>query len=189
MRNEGDSFWGSGRLHQGGYNQFYIRNIGAPVHRVGWNDPAARLWRQPGQTVRVPQPPSWDTSPVVADPLTFPAGFTPVAPADWEYRVIWLHGRKQPTPTPVLPRLETVPTNPAAATQAAKALQAAYRRQLRNDVGRDIVGRNNVGELRFGLNPAGVAVWAEQGTWWRFQETATMTPTTTFTVQLTADPP
>jgi hypothetical protein len=190
LRNEGDTFWGSLRLHQGGYNQLYIRNIGPTVRRDGWNDrSSARLTTGAGRVVDVPQPASWDATPVVADPRTFPAGSTPVSPPDWSYRVNYLRGRKPPSTTPTVPRLETVPSDPRAAAQATSAMHSAFRAQLRNDIGRDIVGRNNLGELRFGLDPAGVAVWAEQQTWWRFDETATLVPITTFTVQLTPDSP
>jgi hypothetical protein len=192
LRNESDTpfLWmrgGSLRLHQGGYNQLYIRNMSPPVHRLGWNDPTVRL-QMPGQTIMVPQPPSVDPSFVLADPATFPPGSTPSTPPDWEYRINWLHGRKPPsTTTP--PRLETMPSDPAAAAQATGALQAAYWAQFRSDVGRDIVGVNNVGELRFGLDPAGTPLWAEQRTWWRLDDTAALAPITTFTVQLTPDTP
>lgn len=201
LRNEGDTRMllgllrgGSLRLHDGGYNQPFVGNIGPIVRREGWNDrSSARLniaLVGPGRFVDVPQPPSWDATPVVANPRAYPGvGWTRVTAPDWAYRINYLHGRKPPSTTTVLPRLETMPADARAATQTTRAMHLAYGQQLRDDAGRDIVGRNNVGELRFGLDAAGVAVWAEQRTWWRFEETATMVPITIFTVQLTPDPP
>jgi hypothetical protein len=200
LHNEGDTFFSSRRFHEGGYTlpatlrnvATQLRNIGGRVHRMGWNDAStAKLTLGPGRvfSLRFSQPVTWDPSPLVADPGTFPAGSTPFSPPEWEYRILYLRGRKPPSTTPTVPRLETMPADSTAAARETTAMHTAFRNQLGNDVGRDIVARPNVGEVRFGLDSAGMAVWAEQHTWWRFEETATMVPITTFTVQLTPDLP
>jgi hypothetical protein len=198
LRNEGDTMMllvlrgGSLRVHDGGYDQ-PIGNFGPLIRRDCWNDaPAARLKFRLGGIVFVPPamwPMAWEVAPVVANPNDYPADTTLVNPPDWTYRVRYLHGQKPPATTTVLPRLETMPADPTARAQATKALHGAYRGQLADQAGRDIVGRNNVAELRFELDQAGKPAWVEQRTWWRFDETATITPITTFRVNLTADKP
>jgi len=196
QHNEGDERMflvlrgGSLRLHDGGYNQLYIKNMGERIRRDGWADPAEARWRTViGSEVDVVNPLDWSSAPVVADPAWAPIGATLVNPPEWSYRIDCLHGRKPPSTTPVLPKLEEVPKARPEADAATARLHDRYRTDLRSDAGRDIVGVNNIGELRFGLAPDGTVRWAEQITWWRSETDATPTPLTRFTVQLTPDPP
>jgi hypothetical protein len=196
LRNEGDERillvlrGGSLRLHDGGYVQPYFGNMGRPVRRNGWNSSSDLRWRLSlTRSVPAPERPSWDPNPAVWDPLWHPGTIRPTTSPDWSYHITYLHGRKPPSTTPAVPRLEEVPADKEAAAAASKALHRRYSRDVRNDAGRDVVGVNNVAELRFGLDPVGVVRFAEQRTWWRFEANATPTPLTTFTIQLTPDTP
>jgi hypothetical protein len=189
FRNEGDTFISSLRLHEGGYNQLGVnfKGMGDPVHRVGWNDASRAVQRRnPSDPILIPvfQKRSWDHSPVVADPDRQPPDRTFVNPPEWEYRITYLPGRKPTRATANFPRLEVIPQDPWEAAVAAAELHTAYETSLDDDWGRDIVGRNNVSELRFTVDSSGVPTEVRQLTWWRLGADASIVPTTTFTVPL-----
>jgi hypothetical protein len=105
---------------------------------------------------------------------------------DWQYTVAYLRGRKVPSATEAMPRLEHLPSQATTAMIVAHAQQEAYFFEIANDSGRDIVGRNNVSELRFNLDPAGLVSEVVQFTWWRATDTSKFLRTI-FTAVLTPD--
>lgn len=201
LRNQGEeTLFSSVRLHDGGYNQGYvIKQLGPRVRRLGWNEAARARLQQGAGTTAVPQavPVSWDAEPVVANPALFLDTTTPVNAPDWSYRIDFVRGTKPPVaPSPARPRLDVVPADTKAAAAVLKAVHAEYDRQLKSDRGSQIVGVNNVSELRFTVNAEGVPQLARQITWWRVTDreevaggAAAAFPITTFEVDLNPDKP
>ncbi|GAA4728000.1 hypothetical protein [Phytohabitans rumicis] len=176
------------RLHTGGYNQFFVQNVGRRLDLVCWATPQTSNLEVGGGGRPISAsrwPPGWNGTPAVVDLARMPSGSHVAVQPEWRYRVEYLRGEKpapgQDTPMPTLTNL---PADAAARTTAVAGVHAAYNANLRNDEGRDIVGRNNVGELRIELDGAGVPLRVVQRSWWRFRDEVTPEATTTFTVGL-----
>jgi hypothetical protein len=178
------------RLHVGGYHQFYVYPIANDINRVGWAQPQTTSITLRGAVLSaLSRPPGWDRSPAVIDQGELPTGTVFANPPEWTYQVKYLPGRR-PTPSAtVLPRIDGRPADTKQQLKDLHALQRQYLAKLDNDAGLDIVGRNNIGELHFATDPTGTPTSVEQTTWWRFEDTATLVPTTVYTLALTLDPP
>jgi hypothetical protein len=175
------------RLHIGGYNQFYVQNIGTTMERAGWRLSQTGNLQVSGSTQQFPasrRPPGWARNPAVIDPAALPSGSHVTVQPEWRYRITFLPGTKPAGPAAPLPTLTVVPTGTTAAANAIRDVQNAYQTMRRDDTGRDIVGRNNIGELRVQTDAGGTPTQIVQQTWWRFQDNATPVPTTTYTVSL-----
>jgi hypothetical protein len=175
------------RLHVGGYNQFYVKNIARRAERAGWPTRQGTNLQFAGGRVVSPNrwPPGWDATPAVIDPGALPGGTHVAVQPDWRYRVEFLRGAKPAVgPATPMPTLTNMPSDKTAAKAAVDSVHAAYNANLRTDEGRDIVGRNNVGELRIEVAGDGTPVRVVQQTWWRFRDDATPVATTAYTVGL-----
>jgi hypothetical protein len=181
------------RLHVGGYNQFYVKNIASQVDRVCWPTPQTSNLQITGGGRPISAsrwPPGWNGTPAVVDPAAIPSGSHVAVQPDWRYRVEYLRGVKPaPGPGTPMPTLTTLPTDKTARANAVAGVHSAYNANLRGDEGRDVVGRNNVGELRVELDGGGTPVRVVQQTWWRFRDDATPVATTTYTVGLDPSTP
>lgn len=101
-------------------------------------------------------------------------------PPDWRYRINFIKDRR-PTPVEGV-RLQAGGEAKDRAAQAA-ALSEAHRNYAKSGSGRIVVGRNNVGELRFSWGP-GDDKTAIQKLWWRLTDQAEPAPLTDYAIPL-----
>jgi hypothetical protein len=190
LHNENFGLVSSDRQHRGGYNHFYLISTAKPDYVKGWNvaPPATDIkiglekksstWRD----FRLKDPA------VLHHADDLPAGTAVNVAADWRYKIVWLQGTKTttlPLPTPI----NAFPGTPPQAVVKTAAFMREYANALRDDLGRDVVGRNNIGELLFDW-PAGAGTkQVRQRLWWTPDVNADPAPITTHTISLDPDPP
>ncbi len=176
------------RLHVGGFNQFYVKNIAPRADRAGWATQQTSNLQLAGTTRPMSPakwPPGWNDIPAVLDPATLPSGSHVAVQPEWRYHVEYLRGTKPaPGAGTQMPTLTNLPADKKQRAAEVAKVHAAYNANLRSDEGRDIVGRNNIGELRIELNAAGTPLRVVQQTWWRFRDDVNPVPTTTYTIEL-----
>ena len=186
LHNQSEGNVSTERQHLGGYSQLYMINTAPPEDTIGWNVPPTAAQLRIAASSRYPLRNIHRTAPAVLHHVDHrPAGTTIGKVADWRYQVRWLPGVKATT----LPAPAPLTAFTGDAGQKAKALkefQGAYRSQLNDRGGREIVGRNNMGELRFTW-PAGTGKQVAQRLWWSATDNAPPAAITTHTVPL--DPP
>jgi hypothetical protein len=190
LHNEAYGMLASDRQHRGGYNHYHLPSTAPPDDVKGWNVAPSTTDMKIGLEKRSF---TWRDY-RLKDPAVLhhsdkpPAGtFVNVLP-DWRYTVVWLRGVKTttlPAPTPI----NAFPGSPAQAVVKTAEFQKEYANALDDHLGRDVVGRNNIGELLFDW-PAGAGPkQVRQRLWWTPHVNAEPAPITTHTISLDPDPP
>ncbi|MFC5142007.1 hypothetical protein ACFPK1_27490 [Actinomycetospora rhizophila] len=171
------------RLHQSGFGGMLWLEFAEDFRRAGWPTPRTTSL-QFDQKVLGPlrRAPGWDRTPAVLDPEKLPAGTQFGSQPDWRYEVVFRPGTKGPDPA--RPHVNALPVGPRPRVAEIRRFQIDCQDQTRGAAGRDIVGRNNIGELRFEVDAQGDPVQVVQRTWWRARDDAQPVAATTFAVSL-----
>ncbi len=101
---------------------------------------------------------------------------------DWRYRIDFI---KDETPSPDTDIVITRPPDPPRGwlEQQMRLVSEAHKNYAEGGFGRTVVGRNNIGEMRFRWG-WGDDKWVTQKLWWRLLETAEPAPLTEYNVSL-----
>lgn len=171
------------RLHQSGFGGLLWLEFAKDFARSGWPTPRTTSLSLDGKVLGpLRRTPGWDRTPAVFDPGALPAGTQFGSQPDWRYDVHFTPGTKGPGST--RPFVNTLPNGPTPTVREIARFQRDCREQLTADAGRDIVGRNNIGELLFEVDAQGDPLRVVQRTWWRARDDAEPVPATTFAVSL-----
>ena len=187
LHNESTGLKSTERQHYGGYNQLYVIKTGRADDVIGWNVPPTLAELSIAASNFYPLHNIHRTAPALLHHVDHrPPGSTISKVADWRYRVRWLPGAKATTTAPPTP-LTSFAADEAHRAAALRKFQEDYRNTVTDRGGIEIVGHNNIAELRFSW-PAGAGKHVTQRLWWAPVLNAPAAPLTTHVVSLDLPP-
>ncbi|MGI8334399.1 hypothetical protein ACRYCC_30990 [Actinomadura scrupuli] len=192
LKHQGEGWRSTATLHTDGYNAGAALGgvLGTTLQHnpddwAGWGEALT------GRDVRVPwyanRPPFMRDTPARANVTDRSALLDIYRPEDWRYRLRYLPGARSAPPIRITPREQPPPDAPAEVQLAyQKDTATVIDEDAANRTGKEIVGVNNLGEIRFaaGSDPSSIPLSVSQILYWAVDATGAPSQQTAYPVTL-----